>query len=158
MDDDREQDSRPAKRQKTEERASAEPENLPPLTLANLLLSLPSLLLHPPTHTNHERSLALSYAALNQCNTLTSLDRVVECRAATGLVELGLQIGLSAPGVQGEIQKALTKAVSITWSSYSFSMLIPFVVSRSPKRMPSLQAPLLPDTNGVGLASFAAPL
>ncbi|KAF9449730.1 hypothetical protein P691DRAFT_702735 [Macrolepiota fuliginosa MF-IS2] len=41
---------------------------------------------------------------------MTSLDRVVECRAATGLVELGLQIGLQSPGIQGEIQKAITKA------------------------------------------------
>ncbi|KAF7783867.1 hypothetical protein Agabi119p4_32 [Agaricus bisporus var. burnettii] len=110
MDDDGEQNPRPTKRQKTEDTISAETPKLPHLTLANLLLSLPSLLLHPPTHTNHERSLALSYNALNQCNVLTSLDRVVECRAATGLVELGLQIGLSTPGVQGEIQKALTKA------------------------------------------------
>src|SRR5262249_17344338 len=123
MDDDREQNTRPTKRQKTEEKNSAQALELPPLTLANLLLCLPSLLLHPPTHTNHERSLALSYTALNRCNVLTSLDRVVECRAATGLVELGLQIGLSTPGVQGEIQKALTKAVSILRSSDLFIRL-----------------------------------
>jgi len=43
---------------------------------------------------------------------MTSLDRVVECRAATGLAELGLQIGLSAPGIIVEIQKAITKGVS----------------------------------------------
>lgn len=113
---DREEDARPRKRQKTEQQISSELPDLPQLTLANLLLSLPSLLLHPPTHTNHERSLALSYCALEKCNAMTSLDRVVECRAATGLAELGLQIGLSSPGIQDEIQKAITKAVSNVYS------------------------------------------
>jgi len=43
---------------------------------------------------------------------MTSLDSAVECRAATGLAELGLQIGLSSPGIKAEIQKAITKGVS----------------------------------------------
>ena len=103
---------RPAKRQKTEQESSASEDVPPQLTLASLLLGLPSLLLHPPTHTNHERSLALSYHALKKCTTMTSLDRTVECRAAAGLVELGLQIGLSSSGIEGEIQKAITKGVS----------------------------------------------
>lgn len=149
MDDDGEQNPRPTKRQKTEDTISAETPRLPHLTLANLLLSLPSLLLHPPTHTNHERSLALSYNALNQCNVLTSLDRVVECRAATGLVELGLQIGLSTPGVQGEIQKALTKAVSISHFLDFIICLCPFVVSRSTKCMLPLQAVSCPRSHDV---------
>jgi len=103
---------RPAKRQKTEQESSASEDVPPQLTLASLLLGLPSLLLHPPTHTNHERSLALSYHALKKCAAMTSLDRTVECRAAAGLVELGLQIGLSSSGIEGEIQKAITKGVS----------------------------------------------
>lgn len=110
---DSEENPRPAKRQKIDIQSSPKPQKLPQLTLANLLLSLPSLLLHPPTHTNHERSLALSYHALKTCNTMTSLDKTVECRAATGLAELGLLIGLSSPGIQDEIQKAITKAVSV---------------------------------------------
>ncbi|KAF5352678.1 hypothetical protein D9756_006286 [Leucocoprinus leucothites] len=106
---DGEDDARPAKRQKTDQETSSEHDIPPQLTLANLLLGLPSLLLHPPTHTNHERSLALSHHALKKCTAMTSLDRAVECRAATGLAELGLQIGLSSLGNESEIQKAITK-------------------------------------------------
>lgn len=105
-------DPSPAKRQKTEQGLFAGQDSLPHLTLTSLLLSLPCLLLHPPTHTNHQRSLALSYHALKKCTIMTSLDRAVECRAATGLAELGLQIGLSSPGIKAEIQKAITKGVS----------------------------------------------
>ena len=105
-------DPSPAKRQKTEQGLFASQDSLPHLTLTSLLLSLPCLLLHPPTHTNHQRSLALSYHALKKCTIMTSLDRAVECRAATGLAELGLQIGLSSPGIKAEIQKAITKGVS----------------------------------------------
>jgi hypothetical protein len=107
-----EDNPRPAKRQKIQPEPSFEPQKPPQLTLADLLLSLPSLLLHPPTHTNHERALALSHYALKKASTMTSLDKVVECRAATGLAELGLQIGLSSSGIKDEIQKAITKGVS----------------------------------------------
>lgn len=102
----------PAKRQKLEQERSQTADTTPQLTLANLLLGLPSLLLHPPTHTNHERSLALSHQALRTCTSMTSLDSAVECSAATGLAELGLQIGLSSPGIEAEIQKAISKGVS----------------------------------------------
>ncbi len=104
---------RPTKRQRIAEQPTEPPQKPENLTLSDLLLSLPVLLLHPPTHTNHERSLAVAYHALKKCTIMTSLDRVVECRAATGLAELGLQIGLSSPGIQDEIQKAITKAVSV---------------------------------------------
>ncbi|KXN87809.1 hypothetical protein AN958_08125 [Leucoagaricus sp. SymC.cos] len=93
---------RPPKRQKLDNPPSSSSPSAPPpppkdqiskppqLTLANLLLGLPSLLLHPPTHTNHERS-------------------VVECRAATSVAELGLRIGVAESGIEGEVQKAITK-------------------------------------------------
>ena len=104
---------RPLKRQKVEHTPSPDQLQVPPqLTPANLLLGLPSLLLHPPTHTNHERSLELSYHALKKCNTMTSLDRVVECRAATSLVEFGLHFGVAEDGNRGEMQEAITKGVS----------------------------------------------
>lgn len=129
--DDADENPRPAKRQKTgpqhieqplkpqhierpwKPQPIEQPRKPQNTTLSDLLLSLPHLLLHPPTNTNHERSLALSHYALKKCTTMTSLDRVVECRAATGLAELGLQIGLSPPAMQDEIQKAITKAVSV---------------------------------------------
>ncbi|KAJ3562231.1 hypothetical protein NP233_g9703 [Leucocoprinus birnbaumii] len=111
---DSEDNPRPTKRQKLDNEPSAEQDVPPQLTLANLLLGLPSLLLHPPTHTNHERSLALSYHALKKCTAMTSLDSAVECSAATGLAELGLQIGLTSPGIESEIQKAITKGSLIS--------------------------------------------
>ncbi|KAF9441444.1 hypothetical protein P691DRAFT_683905, partial [Macrolepiota fuliginosa MF-IS2] len=48
---------------------------------------------------------------LKKCNGMMSFDRVVECQAVTGPAELGLQIGLQSPGIQDEIQKAITKAL-----------------------------------------------
>jgi hypothetical protein len=105
----------PNKRRKTE--ASIATELLNPLPPAILLLSLQSLLTHPPTHRNHPRSLNLTLFALRKCLTLSGLDYMMECRAWTELAEAGFRIGLDAPGIESELEKAITKAVSIPLAS-----------------------------------------
>lgn len=107
---------RPTKRQKLDTGVhsivNAEYSLPSPLTLSSLLLLLPALLLHPPTHPNHIPSLALSFHALKKCTSIENLYKVIECRALTGLAELGLQFGSYASTViQAEIQKTITKSV-----------------------------------------------
>lgn len=51
--------------------------------------------------------------ALRRCLSLPNLDTLVECRAWTELAEVGLRIGLDEPGVESEVSKAISKAVSL---------------------------------------------
>lgn len=104
---------RPLKRQKTEH-----PE-LRPLPTDILLLSLPHLLSHPPTHKHHSRSNFLSLFALRKYLLLPHLESNLECRAWTELAETGLRIGLHVLGVEEEVEKAVTKAVSPSIASNS---------------------------------------
>lgn len=86
---------------------------LAPIPPDKLLLALPYLLLHPPTHRQHLQGVALAQHALRRCLALPGIDRAIECRAWTALAELGLGCLQSGQhGVEGEIEKALTKAVS----------------------------------------------
>jgi hypothetical protein len=98
------------------------PTQLTPIPPSHLLLALPSLLIHPPTHRVHLKSLFLAQRALRQCLALpeSQLDRDVECRAWTALAEIGLRclaMGM-VPALESyeenieiEVEKALTKAV-----------------------------------------------
>jgi hypothetical protein len=97
--------------------------NLTPLPPPHLLLALPPLLIHPPTHKNHIKSLFLAQRALRRCLELpeSQLDRDVECRAWTALAEIGLRclaigkvhgLGILEDTIETEVEKALTKAVS----------------------------------------------
>jgi hypothetical protein len=113
---------------------------------AQLLLALPSLLAHPPTHVSHTRALALSLLALRRCLGVPnpgSSDRKIagrksgaasgkdawalsptdECRAWCALAEVGLCVlegGFGteawAAGIESEIDKALGKAVSAAFT------------------------------------------
>ena len=65
---------------------------LRPLPPAILLLALPGLLAHPPTHPNFGFSLFLSLRALRQCLALPALAPDLECHAWTSLAELGMRI------------------------------------------------------------------
>lgn len=98
--------------------------NLTPLPLPHLLLALPPLLIHPPTHKAHLKSLFLSQRALRRCLALpeSQLDRNVECRAWTALAEIGVQcLGMGMipelkafeDAIETEVEKAVTKAVGI---------------------------------------------
>ncbi|KAI0370118.1 hypothetical protein BV20DRAFT_944899 [Pilatotrama ljubarskyi] len=99
-------------------RLPSQPE-LKPLPPAVLLVSLPSLLAHPPNHRYYVRSLILSLTALRNCLALPALSPDIECRAWTGLAELGMRViagGFSqsvehawAKGIEAEVEKALSR-------------------------------------------------
>ena len=42
---------------------------------------------------------------------MSGLDDITECRAWTELAEVGFRIGLGEPGIESEVEKAITKAV-----------------------------------------------
>ncbi|OJT13950.1 hypothetical protein TRAPUB_9489 [Trametes pubescens] len=94
-------------------------EELKPLPPAVLLVNLPSLLAHPPNHKYYVHSLVLSLSALRKCLTLPALLPDIECRAWTGLAELGMRViagGFSqseeygwATGIEAEVEKALSR-------------------------------------------------
>lgn len=65
---------------------------LKPLPPAVLLVSLPSLLAHPPTHPYYIPSLCLSLCALRRCLDIPTLSPEVECRAWMGLAEIGMRV------------------------------------------------------------------
>ncbi|KAH9926501.1 uncharacterized protein B0H18DRAFT_1006448 [Fomitopsis serialis] len=117
---------RASKRRKVELKPSAEAQSaeasatfLRPLPPAVLLISLPALLAHPPNHKYYIPSLVLSLTALRKCLTLSGLSPEIECRAWTGLAEIGMKVisgGLSqsedcpwALGIETEVEKAISK-------------------------------------------------
>lgn len=63
-----------------------------PLPLPLLLLSLPAILILPPTHPLHDESLRLSVMALRRCLHMKALSPEMECRAWTTLAQVGLQV------------------------------------------------------------------
>ncbi|KAH6896175.1 hypothetical protein BKA70DRAFT_1318603 [Coprinopsis sp. MPI-PUGE-AT-0042] len=69
----------------------------------------------PPTYQpTYFKSLSLSRLAFQRCLAMQSLDSDVECRAWTGLAEVGIRYGLDgAEGVEYEVEKAVTKALLI---------------------------------------------
>ncbi|KAF8990932.1 hypothetical protein BDQ17DRAFT_1313621 [Cyathus striatus] len=90
-----------------------------PLPAPQLLLALPALLVQPPGTPHHARSLHLARMALHKCLSLP-VDRDVECRAWTALVEIGLRtLGLDRVDettrgeVEGEVEKGIMKALMI---------------------------------------------
>ncbi|CDO77305.1 hypothetical protein BN946_scf184753.g55 [Trametes cinnabarina] len=93
--------------------------DLKPLPPAVLLVSLPSILAHPPNHKYYVHSLVLSLSALRRCLAMPALLPDIECRAWTGLAELGMRViagGFSqseehvwARGIESEVEKALSK-------------------------------------------------
>ena len=64
---------------------------LKPLPPAVLLVSLPALLAHPPTHKLYIPSICLSLCALRKCLTIPALSPEIECQARTGLAEIGMR-------------------------------------------------------------------
>jgi hypothetical protein len=66
--------------------------HLKPLPPAVLLVSLPALVAHPPTHKYYIPSLCLSLCALRKCLTIPALSPEIECRAWTGLAEVGMRV------------------------------------------------------------------
>lgn len=113
-------------------------DHLTPLPAAHLLLSLPGLLIHPPSHPLHPHSLHLSLIALRRCLTLKALTPELECRAWCALAEVGMRViggGFStsadhmwATGVENEVEKAIGKGVGIFYS-FNFDICVDFYIS-----------------------------
>ena len=105
---------RPLKRQRVESSQDASnTEKLSPIPPSTLLLALPSFLIHPPTHPDHQTSLQLSSAALKKCLELPEIEGDLECRAWTALAEVGIIEGIQEPRTVEEVEKAISKAVRV---------------------------------------------
>lgn len=114
---------RPLKRQRVESiKDASNPEKLSSIPPSTLLLALPSILVHPPTHPDHQSSLQLSSTALKKCLELPEVEGNLECRAWTALAEVGIIEGMQEPGTAEEVEKAISKAVrmhlSLSFVSY----------------------------------------
>lgn len=93
-------------------------EELKPIPTDLLLVSLPSLLAHPPNHKYYVHSLVLSLTALRKCLALPALSPDVECRAWTGMAEVGMRV-ISGGWSQREENawaRGIELEVRISWS------------------------------------------
>ncbi|KAJ7342640.1 hypothetical protein DFH08DRAFT_783042 [Mycena albidolilacea] len=137
---------------------------------AQLLLALPSLLIYPPTHSEHKRSLTLSLFALRRClgGTLNGagslhLSQPDECRAWCALAEIGLCViegGFSgeawATGIENEVDKALGKALPIAQRHPSLASYPPYLTRLSARAAPHRARQLLrPSPSTFGTSAVA---
>ena len=100
---------------------AAEDELRQPLPSTVLLLSMPKLLIQPPSHPQHELSLCLSILALRKCLKITNLSAVDECRCHTGIAEIGLialrggfaekEDSLWAEDLLGDVERSISQGV-----------------------------------------------
>ncbi|KAI6139931.1 hypothetical protein BKA82DRAFT_4219218 [Pisolithus tinctorius] len=94
---------------------------LKPLPPHVLLLALPALLLHPPTHEKYALSLFLSLKSIRLCLQLPALAPDVECYAWTALAEVGMRVIRSGfrktgehdwtMGLEEEVENAIGKGL-----------------------------------------------
>ncbi|KAJ3750889.1 hypothetical protein DFH05DRAFT_129609 [Lentinula detonsa] len=97
--------------------------SLTPLPDSMLLLHLPSILIHPPNHPLHARSLCMSLLALRRCLKVPGLSPDIECRALTSLAEVGMIVidgGFNqqeqhvwAQKIEPEVEEATSKGLMI---------------------------------------------
>ncbi|KAF7293644.1 hypothetical protein MIND_01144000 [Mycena indigotica] len=165
-----EDNPRPHKRVRSTPPAEAEQLRSP-----QLLLALPSLLLHPPTHANHKHSLWLSLMALRRClglqNSGQPIGRVKrvpwdisstpldECRAWCALAEIGVNIlegGFGdedwTEGIEGEVQKALGNALVIAQKHPTLALYPHYITRLSARATPQRAKQLLKPPNSSGPA------
>ncbi|KAF5392421.1 hypothetical protein D9757_002307 [Collybiopsis confluens] len=96
---------------------------LSPLPASLLLLHLPAILVHPPNHAMHAKSLSMSLISLRRCLQIPGLSPDIECRALTALAEIGMIVldgGLSqlsehawAQGIEAEAKESTTRGAII---------------------------------------------
>ncbi|KAL0952180.1 hypothetical protein HGRIS_008793 [Hohenbuehelia grisea] len=139
VDDDQDLNPRPQKRQRT----TSSPElKLSPLSPSALLISLPRLLLQPANHPLFIQSLYLSLLACRRCLRLPGLTPDIECRAWTGIAEIGLKAitaGLCdskipwASGIESEVEKAVSKGLLIAQKHPSLGLYRPHLTVISAK-------------------------
>ncbi|KAL5519652.1 hypothetical protein ACEPAH_1335 [Sanghuangporus vaninii] len=104
-------------------------ERLPPSVL---LLSLPGLLAVPPNHRQQAACYDLSLTALRKCVALGGLPPDVECRAWTGIAELGLRLVRAgwtkydripwARGLDLEVENAIGKGLLVSQQNPSLAV------------------------------------
>ncbi|KAJ4485686.1 hypothetical protein J3R30DRAFT_3365295 [Lentinula aciculospora] len=97
--------------------------SLAPLPAPILLLHLPAILIHPPNHQLHARSLCMSLLALRRCLKISGQSPDIECRALTSLAEVGMIVidgGFAqqeqhvwAHGIETEVEDAISKGLMI---------------------------------------------
>ncbi|KAJ3918552.1 hypothetical protein F5877DRAFT_78902 [Lentinula edodes] len=97
--------------------------SLNPLPDSILLLSMPSILIHPPNHQLHAHSLCMSLLALRRCLKIPGLSPDIECRALTSLAEVGMividggfsqqELHVWANGIEPEVEEATSKGLMI---------------------------------------------
>jgi hypothetical protein len=102
-----------------------------PAYVAELLLSLPRMMLVPPTHAAYEQALCLSFLALRRAVRFgDALDANVLCRAWTALAEVGLQAAAGSraagswpwtQGIEAVIENATTNGLAIAKKHPSLS-------------------------------------
>ncbi|KAF4573650.1 hypothetical protein EYR36_008168 [Pleurotus pulmonarius] len=106
-----------------------------------LLVNLPRLIIHPPNHSRHAQSLYLALIAFRKCLQLPTLTADIECRAWTGLVEVGMRViggGFSsvkelgwAQGIEAEVDRAVTKGLHIANAHPSLRLYAPHLTIMS---------------------------
>ncbi|KAJ7775702.1 hypothetical protein DFH07DRAFT_984776 [Mycena maculata] len=137
-----------------------------------LLLALPSLLVHPPTNSAHTRALCISLLALRRCldvpnpgyssgsagNGACDLNPPDECRAWCALAEIGLSVlegGFGAEawaaGIEGEVERALGKALIIAQKHPALVSYAPYLTRLSARAAPQRARQLLRPTLGLTL-------
>ncbi|KAJ6473127.1 hypothetical protein C8R45DRAFT_835641 [Mycena sanguinolenta] len=169
-----EENPRPQKRARTTPPA----EICPAKTLrgVQLLLGIPPLLVHPPTHSEHKRSLALSLLALRRCLGLPNpgaksgaidgaldLSQPDECRAWCALADIGLCVmegGFAgetwAVGIEIEVEKALGKAAPIAQRHPSLACYPSYITRLSARAAPHRARQLLrPSPSTFGSSAVA---
>ncbi|KAJ6579637.1 hypothetical protein DFH09DRAFT_912985 [Mycena vulgaris] len=135
---------------------------------SQLLLALPSLLGHPPTHTAHTRALAVSLVALRRCLGIPGgagdLSPPDECRAWCALAEVGLCVlegGFGAEpwaaGIPGEVERALGKALIIAQKHPTLASYPPHLTRLSARAAPQRARQLLRPGPSFGTSATATP-
>ncbi|KAF4604497.1 hypothetical protein EYR40_003271 [Pleurotus pulmonarius] len=114
---------------------------LHPIPPEILLVNLPRLIIQPPNHPRHAQSLYLALIAFRKCLQLPTLTADIECRAWTGLVEIGMRViggGFSAvkelgwaQGIEAEVERAVTKGLHIANAHPSLRLYAPHLTIMS---------------------------
>ncbi|KAK7053719.1 hypothetical protein R3P38DRAFT_2761465 [Favolaschia claudopus] len=161
---------RPQKRARTTPPSDDSPRKAPENQLhgAQLLLALPSLLVHPPTNVEHKRALHLSLLALRRCLGLQNPARdgnKNSSAAAGGSLDLSqpdecLEGGFTdepwAFGIEHDIEKALGKALPIAQKHPSLASYPPYLTRLSARAAPHRARQLLrPSASNLGGSAIA---
>ena len=99
-------------------------DELKPLPTPVLLVSLPCLLAHPPNHKYYIHSLVLSLTALRRCLALPALSPDIECRAWTGLAELGMRVISGGMSQSGDFPWAKGIEIEVCSCSADYSCML----------------------------------